>query len=116
MNLTIKSKLLGGYSIILLMLVLTSLFMINKFSESNARFLNLLNVSSKKINLSNQLLINLLDQGRHEKNLILASNHAEMIYFNNRMSTAIDSMDKSIVELKPLLDTDGKNLLAGIER
>jgi CheY-like chemotaxis protein/signal transduction histidine kinase len=111
MNLTIKGKLFAGYGIILLMLVITTFFMLNKFSEANDRFLNVVNVSSRKVNLSNELLIAILDQSRYEKNLILVSDQAEILYFNNKMTQTIDSIDKKTADLEVLLDADGKQQL-----
>ena len=57
MNLTIKSKLIGGYIIILVLLISMLFFVINKFSESNDRLQNIADVYSKKINLSHELMI-----------------------------------------------------------
>jgi CheY-like chemotaxis protein/signal transduction histidine kinase len=111
MNFTIKGKLFAGYGIILLMLVITTFFMLNKFSEANDRFLNVVNVSSKKVNLSNELLIAILNQGRFEKNLILLDDQAEILYFNNKMNQSIDSIDKKTTDLELLLDADGKDQL-----
>ena len=48
MNLTIKSKLFGGYVIILMLLISMLFFMINKFSESNDRLQSIVDVYSKK--------------------------------------------------------------------
>jgi signal transduction histidine kinase/CheY-like chemotaxis protein len=115
MNLTIKGKLFTGYGIILSMLVLTALFMITKFSESNDRFLNVVNVSSKKINLSNELYIAILDESRYEKNIILLDDEAEIIFFNNKLNRAIDSVDKKLVDLELLLDANGKTQLNTIK-
>lgn len=115
MNLTIKGKLLAGYSIILLMLVLTALFMMNKFAESNSRFQNLVNISYKKTELSNDLLVGILDQGRHEKNLILSKNQAEILYFTNRLKMIVDSIEKKQADLGFIEDSEGKKLLANIQ-
>jgi CheY-like chemotaxis protein/signal transduction histidine kinase len=111
MNLTIKGKLFAGYGIILLMLIITAFFMLNKFSEANDRFLNVVNISSKKVNLSNELLIAVLNESRYEKNLILVNDQSEMLYFNNKLNQAIDSIDKKTTDLELLLDASGKEQL-----
>lgn len=115
MSLTIKGKLFTGYGIILLMLVFTAMFMINKFAASNDRFLNVVDVSSRKVNLSNELLIAILNETRHEKNLILVTEQTEIIYFNNQLNQAIDSADRKIVELEMLANADGKKQLDKIK-
>jgi len=71
MSLTIKSKLFGGYIIILVLLVFMAFFMTNKLSESNNRLQNIVDVYSEKINLSNELMIAVLEVARQEKNIIL---------------------------------------------
>src|SRR4051812_41528633 len=115
MSLTIKGKLFISYSIILLMLILTALFMINKFSESNNRFLNVVDVSTRKVNLSNELLIAILNESRQEKNLILVTEQTEIIYFNDRLNQSIDSADRKIAELEVLLNEDGRKKLDKIK-
>ncbi|HEY5589574.1 MAG TPA: hypothetical protein VIK55_01030, partial [Paludibacter sp.] len=71
MKLSIKGKLLAGFTIILVLLISMSFFMINKFSESNDRMQNIVEVYSKKINLSNELMIVMLNAARYEKDIIL---------------------------------------------
>src|SRR3954463_14364497 len=115
MSLTIKGKLFISYSIILLMLILKALFMINKFSESNNRFLNVVDVSTRKVNLSNELLIAILNESRQEKNLILVTEQTEIIYFNDRLNQSIDSADRKIAELEVLLNEDGRKKLDKIK-
>jgi signal transduction histidine kinase/CheY-like chemotaxis protein len=111
MNLTIKEKLFAGYGIMLLMLAGLALFMLNKFSEANDRFLNVVNKSSRKVNLSNELLVAVLNQSRYEKNLILVNGQAEIVYFNNKLNEAIESVDKKTAELELMLDGPGKEQL-----
>ena len=77
MNFTIKSKLFGGYIIILMLLISMLFFMINKYSESNDRLQNIVDVYSKKINISNELMIAVLDVARQEKNIILEKDNIQ---------------------------------------
>jgi len=89
--------------------------MINKFSESNNRFLNVVDVSTRKVNLSNELLIAILNESRQEKNLILVTEQTEIIYFNDRLNQSIDSADRKIAELEVLLNEDGRKKLDKIK-
>jgi len=111
MKLTVKSKLIGGYSIILILLIFIALFTINKLSESNQRLLNMVDVSSRKVNLSNSLMIDVLDAARYEKDIILDKNPAKKDYYKDRIYKALDSIDKKISELEGLVDTRGKVIL-----
>jgi len=111
MKLTVKSKLIGGYSIILILLIFIALFTINKLSESNQRLLNMVDVSSRKVNLSNELMIAVLDAARYEKDIILDKNPAKKDYYKDRIYKALDSIDKKISELEGLVDTRGKVIL-----
>src|SRR5712672_1221760 len=102
MNLNIKGKLLLCFSIILLMLISTALFMVNKFYESNNRFLNMVEVSSRKVNLSSEIAIAMLEVARHEKNIIMELDQARMLYFKKRIYMAVDSVDKKTADLEIL--------------
>jgi|GEM_PF-3884599 len=111
MNLTIKSKLLGGYIIILVLLIFTAFFMASKFSESNQRLLNIVDVSSKRITLSNQLMIAVLDETRHEKNIILEKDPVRKDYYKDRIYKALETIDTKTSELDELVDDKGKIIL-----
>lgn len=111
MNLTIKSKLLGGYIIILMLLISTAFFMTSKFSESNQRLLNIVDVSSKRINLSNEVMIGVLEATRHEKNIILEKDPVQKDYYKDRIYRALESIDKKTNELDELVDDKGKVIL-----
>lgn len=111
MNLTIKSKLLGGYSIILMLLIAAAFFMTSKFSESNQRLLNIVDISSKKINLSNEVMIGVLEATRHEKNIMLEKDPVQKDYYKDRIYRALGSIDKKTNELDELVDDKGKVIL-----
>jgi CheY-like chemotaxis protein/signal transduction histidine kinase len=111
MNLTVKSKLIGGYSIILVLLIFTALFTINKLSESNQRLLNIVDVSSKKVNLSNELMMSVLDAARNEKDIILEQDNIEKELSKDRIYKSLDVIDQKSNELAGLVDAKGKVIL-----
>ena len=111
MKLTVKGKLIAGYSIILVLLIFMAYFTINKLSESNQRLLNIVDVSSRKVNLSNELMIAVLDAARYEKDIILDKNPVRKDYYKDRIYRALDSIDKKTVELEGLVDEKGKQIL-----
>ena len=111
MKLTVKSKLIGGYGIILMLLIFMAYFTINKLSESNQRLLNIVDVSSRKVNLSNELMVAVLDAARYEKDIILDKNPAKKDYYKEHIYRSLDSIDKKSDELEGLVDENGKVIL-----
>ncbi len=111
MNLTIKSKLIGGFTIILALLIFMSFFMIGKYSESNDRLKISVDYYSKKINLSNELMIAVLQAGRHEKDIILEKDLIQKDVFKNLIYYQLDIIDKKTAELQELVDGKGIQIL-----
>ncbi|WP_276504863.1 response regulator [Terrimonas pollutisoli] len=111
MNHSIKTRLLGGFSVIVLLLIVVGLLMSNKLSETNGRLENLVDVSSKRINLSHELLILVLDAGRHEKNIILEKDPVKKDYYKDRIYQPLGIIDKKMNELFELSDEKGKAFL-----
>jgi len=108
MSLTIKSKLIGGYIVILVLLIFMAFFSINQLAESNQRLLNIVEVSSKKLNLSNELMIAVLDAARQEKNIILEKNPVRKNYYKDRIYRALETIENKTNELTELADDNGK--------
>ncbi|TGM98957.1 response regulator [Leptospira dzoumogneensis] len=108
---TIRARLFFGFSILLLILVGTSIFVIDKLSESNFRLQKIVDETAKRVNLSNEILINLLEATRHEKNLILEMSPEKMGYFQERFNTATESVDERIFQLDGIMDDEGRKLL-----
>ncbi|WP_395050340.1 MCP four helix bundle domain-containing protein, partial [Flavobacterium sp.] len=115
MNFTIKSKLFGGYIIILMLLISLLFFMTKKLSESNDQMQNIVAVYSKKVNLSNEIMIAMLEAARHEKNIILIKDLSQKDYFKDRIYREIETIDKKTKELKELVDDKGKVILKEFE-
>jgi len=111
MKLTVKSKLIGGFSIILVLLIFMAYFTLNKLSESNERLLNIVDVSSRKVNLSNEVMIAVLDAARYEKDIIMDKNPEKREYYKDRIYRSLDNIDKKTVELEGLVDEKGKQIL-----
>lgn len=109
MNFTIKSKLFGGYIIILMLLISLLFFMISKFSESNVRLQNVANLYSKKVNLSNELMIAVLNEARSEKDIILEKDIIQMGYYEDNIHKELETIDKKTIELQEL--TEGKGII-----
>jgi len=111
MNATIRTKLLGGFAIVLALLVATSIYTINQFSASNERLSSIVDVSAKKIDLSHGLMIGILEASRHEKNIILEKDPIRKDYFKDRISKPLADIDEKSAALYELVDEQGKTLL-----
>jgi signal transduction histidine kinase/DNA-binding response OmpR family regulator len=107
MKLTIRNKLIGGYIIILLILVSMASFMSYKLAQSNQRLIDIVDVYSRKVNLSNEMLIAVLDAARNEKNILLEKDIAQKDFFRNRIYRELDVIDEKTIALKELADSKG---------
>ncbi|HEX9828462.1 MAG TPA: ATP-binding protein, partial [Flavobacteriaceae bacterium] len=112
MNQSIKAKLVGGFTIILLILISLAFFMTNKLSEMNDRLVNIVDASSKKISLSQEILIDILTIGRQEKNMILEESVSKKEIYHSKMNEALSAIDKKIPEMQELVDEKGAKDLA----
>ena len=111
MNVTIRSKLIGGFTIILVLLIFMSFFMISKYFESNDRLKTIVEVYSKKINLSNELMIAVLQAGKYEKNIIIEKDPIQKDVYKNKIYQQLDIIDKKTLELQELVDGKGIQVL-----
>jgi len=111
MNLTIKRKLIGGYTIILLMLIFMASFMTNKFSESNQRLLNIVDISARKVILSNELKIAVLDAARSEKDIMMEKDPERKEYHKGLIYKSLEIIEKKTIELQELVDSKGNVIL-----
>ncbi|MBC7607191.1 MAG: response regulator [Burkholderiales bacterium] len=107
MKLNIKSKLLAGFTIILVLLISLLFFMTNKFSESNNRLNSIVEVYSKKINLSYELMIAMLDVARNENNIIMEKDIIQKEQYKNRIYKASEIIEKNTIELQELVEGKG---------
>ena len=111
MRFTIKGKIIGGYIITLGLLISMGFLMAGKLSESNERLLNIVDVTSKKINLSKELMISVLEVARNEKNIMFEQDLVRKDYYKNRIYSSLETIDKKTNELAELVDEKGKVIL-----
>lgn len=107
MNQSIKAKLFTGFSVIVLILITVAFFMMNKLAETNSRLENLVDVSSKKVSLSQEILIDVLNVGRQEKNIILEKDIFKMESYRSNMNKVLSALDKKISGFQELADEKG---------
>ena len=111
MNLTIRAKLLGGFFILLILLISIGFIMMSKLSASNERLNDIIDNSGKKVSLSQEILIFVLDATRHEKNIILENDPVRKDQYKDLIYSAIANADKKIKELEELVDEEGAIIL-----
>lgn len=107
MNFSIKAKLLGGFSIILSLLLTLAILLTQNLAETNDRLDNIVNVSSKKVSLSQELMIHVLEVTRQEKNIILAKDILAKDKYRGKLSEVLATIDKKVLELENLLTDKG---------
>ncbi|MEP7106974.1 MAG: response regulator [Ferruginibacter sp.] len=111
MNRSIKGKLFEGFAIFLVLFISILFFIIGKFSNSNDRLQNIVDIDSKKINLSSELMIGVLDAAREEKNIILEKDSIQKDYFKDKIYRLLEIIDKKTIELHEVADRNGKIIL-----
>ncbi len=82
-----------------------------KLAETNDRLGNLVNVSSQKIIISNEILIALLEAARQEKNIILEKEIPKKDNYKLLIRESVAKIDRKIPELEELVDDQGKQTL-----
>ncbi len=111
MNSSIKAKLFGGFSILLLLLVSAVLLVMNALSDTNDRLNHLVSVSAERKNLSNKILVGVLQASRHEKNIILENDLIEKRRYRAFIEENKEVVDKNIGALRLLLDGNSQQVL-----
>ncbi len=101
---SIRSKLLIGFSVVLLFMLFLSVFLLKKLSASNERVNDLLSLSVKRIQLSEEMLSEILSMGQHEKSMILEKDISRKDYFKDRIYEAVARVEKKINESKDIAD------------
>lgn len=112
MSQSIKARLFAAFSVIILILFVLGLFMVNKLAESNQRLETLVDVSSKRINLSQEILIDVLNAGRYEKNILLATGPSDRTRYVSKLNASLGNVEKKVPVLNELMEQEGKKDIA----
>ena len=107
-SLTVKARLILGFSVVLLILLIASLVGINKLAGMNDRIGGLVNSSAQKVKLAARVNQNLLEISRAEKNMILAETQDQMDEYANFSAGTQQEMKKRLTELETLADDQGR--------
>lgn len=111
MNLSIRKKLITIFALILVLLIGSSVLMSRKLFETNESLSEIVNVSSRKVDLSNEVLIAMLEAARHEKNVILEKDPAQRNAYRSLLNIAVQKVNTTLPELEVLVDKEGDKYL-----
>jgi signal transduction histidine kinase/CheY-like chemotaxis protein/CHASE3 domain sensor protein len=111
MKSTIKSKLYTGFSVILLLLAVLAAILLRNLSEVNARIEKIVNVSSKRIILSQGILTHVLDAARQEKNLILENEPDKINRYAEKLRLNLQTISIKLVDLQLIINNDEKGIV-----
>ncbi len=107
----IKSRLILGYTILLVLLISMAMYLTSNLSQSNKRFKNTIDVTVKNINTSNELMIAVLQGSRYEKNIILETDISHKIKYHELINKQLEIIDQKTKELELIINPEGKALL-----
>ena len=112
MKLSVKTKLIAGFTIMLLILAVMGYFLTRKLSESNERLTQIVNVSAKKVSLSQEIVSAVMDAGRQEKNMILDDDPTRIRQYDTWLRNAHNTVAQKTKELEVLVDEEGAKILS----
>lgn len=115
MKWSVRNKLVIGFAITLVMLIASAMYMTWQMRDVNARLGSLVDFSSQKINLSNEIMIEMLQAGRQEKNLLLDRNQAKKKDYVERIEISLRRIDEKVNELKTLTGETGRQKVEEFE-
>jgi signal transduction histidine kinase/DNA-binding response OmpR family regulator/CHASE3 domain sensor protein len=113
MTLIKRVALLNSFSLLsIIIIVVLSLY---SLSEMNDNFNKVIEKDATKALLSKDIKVNLLEMHRAEKNLILSLTQKEMRGYNDNFLQAQKEIEKNIVDLRILIDTQNLSKLEAIK-
>jgi CheY-like chemotaxis protein/methyl-accepting chemotaxis protein len=111
MNLTIRTKLLLGFGTVIILLLLEAVLLSNKLSEADKRLNSIVDISARRVNLSNEVLIAILNVARYEKNMIMERDPIKKNDFKNLMGIQVTLVNKKLPELYELASDQKKPIV-----
>ena len=111
MKLTIKTKLFGGFALILILMVISAVMAMNKLSDVDEMLTTIVRGSAHEVKLADRINQDLLEIADVEKELILAKSQEEMEKYAGEIDQVRKKMDTQREELKKLSDEEGRKML-----
>ena len=113
MRVTIKTRLFGGFALILILMVISAVMAMGKLSDVNEMLTSIVRGSAHEVKLAEGINSDMLEITGAEKDLILSETQQE----KEKYASSIDKLQKELEsrreELKGLSDDEGKAMLNG---
>lgn len=116
MNTTIKTKLFFGITTILVVLFFTLFYTVSQLNSANERMVKIVDIAGSRIALSNELMYEVMDITRNEKNIILEKDSREIFKYEQEIHKRVENIDKNIGEFEESSDSRTKKLTPEFKR
>jgi len=113
---TIKTKLISGFSALILLLAATAAIGLDKLSEVNDRLNGIVEEDAAKARIASDVAQALLEINRAEKNLILTDSAAEIRQLGSHIEELAATNKSNIQKLETLVNQQGRQSLRDFER
>ncbi len=111
MRVTIKTRLFGGFALVLILMVISAVMAMSKLSEVNTMLTSIVKGSAHEVRLADRIDQSLLEITRAEKDLILTESREEKEKYAGYIDRLLKEMQGELEELKNLSDEEGKAML-----
>ena len=111
-NLSIRVKFLILYVLLISISISIAVYSVRKMEEMRDNLNDIIDVSSTKILLANQIIQDMLTIHREEKNMILAKSNDEIEGYENRIKAQINGLNSHYAQLSTITGGPDKDLLA----
>lgn len=107
----IRTKLIFGFALIFTILALASLYTAYQMADTNDKLSGLVDVSARRIILSNNLTLALLDLNQYEKDILVFDNKEKLQNYAPLISASIGRVDGALDSLQQIVAEERKGLL-----
>ena len=111
MRVTIKTRLFGGFALVLILMVISAVMAMSKLSEVNTMLTSIVKGSAHEVRFADRIDQALLEITRAEKDLILTESREEKEKYAGYIDRLLKEMQGEQEELKNLSDEEGKAML-----
>ncbi|MBF0224865.1 MAG: MCP four helix bundle domain-containing protein [Desulfobacterales bacterium] len=111
MKITIKTRLVAGFSIVLILMFISGIMALNKLTGMDELLDHTVDISAEKVRLANELLENMIEISKAEKNIVLSGVVAEKKKYIEFIEELLKSMNEKEKKLTLIIDASAKEML-----
>ncbi|MBF0224867.1 MAG: MCP four helix bundle domain-containing protein [Desulfobacterales bacterium] len=111
MRITIKTRLIAGFSIVLILMFISGIMALNKLTEMDELLDHTVDISAEKVRLANELLENMIEISKAEKSIVLSGVVAEKKKYIEFIDELLKSMGEKEKKLALIIDVSAKEML-----